>query len=463
MSDIVENGPPIFAIESVKLGQDRSRLSSTLVVAICLLPALAAILFGGVDSITWALLSILWLFMMVIWIADAWRGGGLLIDTSRLSLPLVGLVLIGLLQLTPITFVRSVDPASTFFFVARVLFYLTFFVVCLTFINSRSRLAKVVVFVVLFGAAMAFFGILQRLANPDGIYGLRLTPQALSFGPFVNQHHFAAFMEMTGGLTLGLLFGEGVKNDRRVLWAVAVIIMGAAVGFTGSRGGALAFTSVLGFVFLIRLLSRSRSTDEVEGSRRALRSKLAAAASGLALIFVILSLVLFLGGNDSLLRSTGANLMDPDISTGRFHFWPIALKIFLAHPILGSGYDSFGSAFTAYDSWPGLYRVEQAHNDYLQVLADAGLGGVLCLLAFIFLLFRKGLAVITASVGFRRDAAVGALAGCFGIMVHSFFDFPLRTPSNALFFLLLAAIATVTIQTQASTSKTRRHANGRER
>jgi hypothetical protein len=46
---------------------------------------------------------------------------------------------------------------------------------------------------------------------------------------------------------------------------------------------------------------------------------------------------------------------------------------------------------------------------------------------------------------YRKSAARGALAGCFGILIHSFFDFPLRTPANAFFFLLLTVIATVSI------------------
>jgi hypothetical protein len=43
---------------------------------------------------------------------------------------------------------------------------------------------------------------------------------------------------------------------------------------------------------------------------------------------------------------------------------------------------------------------------------------------------------------FRRGVALGALAGCAGVLVHSFFDFTLHTTANALMFLLLAALAT---------------------
>jgi hypothetical protein len=35
------------------------------------------------------------------------------------------------------------------------------------------------------------------------------------------------------------------------------------------------------------------------------------------------------------------------------------------------------------------------------------------------------------------------LAGCFAVLVHSFFDFTLHTTSNTLLFLVLAALATM--------------------
>ncbi|MDQ3372733.1 MAG: hypothetical protein M3521_02445, partial [Acidobacteriota bacterium] len=71
---------------------------------------------------------------------------------------------------------------------------------------------------------------------------------------------------------------------------------------------------------------------------------------------------------------------------------------------------------------------------------------------FIYLLFKRSTGVITkATDGFQQNVAIGALAGCFGILIHSFFDFPLRTPSNALFFLMLTALATI------SFNKTKTH------
>ena len=175
------------------------------------------------------------------------------------------------------------------------------------------------------------------------------------------------------------------------------------------------------------------------------QSKLILAAGG-AFVVITIFLVLFLGDVDPLLRGTGVSGGTGDFTSGRIDFWRTAIKIFLDHPIIGVGLDAFGAAYSSYDLSSGLLRVEQAHNDYLQTLADAGIAGFACVAAFIYLLLKIGIDVIRNSrSGFRKGAAIGALAGCVGILVHSFFDFPLRTPANAFVFLTLAATAVVAI------------------
>jgi O-antigen ligase len=432
----------MISSQNIIIGEKSSRVSSAIFFLLCLVPALSTIIFGAVDETTWIIITFFWAAIILMWLTEAWKAGGLLINSSSLLLPLAMLIILGFVQMLPTPF-ATINYSATRFFVVRLVVYFVFFAACLTFINNEQRLKKTVWFIIIFGSLLGFYGILQWLANPAGIYGLRGTPQAIPFGPFVNQHHFAAFMEMTGGVTLGVLFGSKRAREHTVLLVLAVVIMGAAVGFTSSRGGLLGFVSVLAFVILLQFLTPKGGMEEHDNVRSSARQKIAVAVAGLALMIVIFSVILFLGGNDQLLRGAGVTRADVDISSGRFHFWPIALKIFSDHPFLGAGFDAFGVAFTKYDTWNGFLRVEQAHNEYLQTLADSGVIGLVCIIAFIFLLFKKGISIVLSQHGFRKSAAVGALAGCFGILVHSFFDFPLRTHSNTFFFLMLAAIATV--------------------
>ncbi|HEX8188211.1 MAG TPA: hypothetical protein VF586_07670, partial [Pyrinomonadaceae bacterium] len=64
---------------------------------------------------------------------------------------------------------------------------------------------------------------------------------------------------------------------------------------------------------------------------------------------------------------------------------------------------------------------------------------------------------------FRRGVVLGALAGCAGALVHSFFDFTLHTTANALMFLLLAALATADDRVEGQGEGSRRRGRRRRR
>lgn len=444
------------------LTEGPSRLNKTVFALLCVILAFSTIAYGAVD--TWALgfLSVFAAVLAAVWIADAWRRRELRFNTTTLQLPLLGLLLIGFIQLLPLgsagipaglltvppSGALSLDPYATRLFIIQLITYCIFFAAALTYIDHRKRLRKMVLFIIIFVAVMAFFGILQRLASPDAIYGLRTSSQAITFGPFINQHHFAALMEMASGLTLALLFGKATKKDKQMLLIIAAVLMGIAVIFTGSRGGLISFFAILGFILAANAATAKKKHmgSEEAGDEKTGKSKWMLAGGAAALVITVFGLVVLLGGDQSLLRGVGLQGSEGDFSTGRTHFWGVALQIFRHHPILGAGLDAFGNAYPQFDSWNGAYRVERAHNEYLQILSDAGILGFSCVAAFIFLFFKKSLRVIRESTdGFRKHTAIGALAGCFGIMVHSFFDFPLRTPANGYFFLTLAALATVSI------------------
>ena len=105
-----------------------------------------------------------------------------------------------------------------------------------------------------------------------------------------------------------------------------------------------------------------------------------------------------------------------------------------------------------------MFRVEQAHNEYLQMLADGGIVAFLITISFIVLLVRKALKRIRdESDDLVRTTVIGGLAGCVGIFVHSIFDFPLRTAGNAYVFLLVIGVMF------APVAKSVRRSNGRGR
>ncbi|HLA95592.1 MAG TPA: O-antigen ligase family protein, partial [Pyrinomonadaceae bacterium] len=147
----------------------------------------------------------------------------------------------------------------------------------------------------------------------------------------------------------------------------------------------------------------------------------------------------FVGGDSSLSRLTedqaavGSNV-------SRTHIWSVTLKVIGDSMPLGVGLGAYAAAYSKFDANSGLERVEQAHNDYLQVLSDAGVVGGILGIAFLFLYFRTGFRAVRTENNYRRGLAAGAFAGTFAVLVHSIFDFPLHTTAIALLFLVLLAV-----------------------
>lgn len=94
----------------------------------------------------------------------------------------------------------------------------------------------------------------------------------------------------------------------------------------------------------------------------------------------------------------------------------------------------------------GYLRVEQAHNDYLQVLTDLGVLGGIYMLGFLFLFFKYSLKTIFSNESKNKSYTnykIAAFVGCCAIFIHSFFDFNLQIPSNAFLFLVLCLCSTL--------------------
>ena len=89
-------------------------------------------------------------------------------------------------------------------------------------------------------------------------------------------------------------------------------------------------------------------------------------------------------------------------------------------------------------------RLEYAHNDYLQLLIEAGWIGFIAVLTG-FLIFMSKSAYRIKHLNSQKDPmrfflAIGAFSGLISLAFHSFFDFNLQIPANCVYFVTLMAI-----------------------
>jgi len=423
-------------------------------LVICVAIVLSALAYGTVHYWALGIFNIGAFTLLVLWVVDSWNLGVLRINRNLLQLPLLGALVLGLVQLLPLREVSSggatsialvntlsLDPNSTRLVLVQLMSLLIYFAATLVFIDTRHRLQVLVRTIMVFGFLLAILGLSQSITSPTKVYWFRELNQSTAFGPFINRHHFAGYMELTIALPLGLLFAGAVDKEKRIIYLFIAGLMGVALVMTASRGGIISLVAEIFFLMIVTAIWRKPSEKRRRKSHRFRHLLGRLGATGALLVGLFLGVVL-LGGEFSINRFIDSvNTDDP--TTGRAHFWAVTLDIIKAHPYIGTGLGAFGVIYTKYDTRNGLYRLEQAHNDYLQVLSDAGIIGGVLALSFVLLLFGKAIARAHSRDDFRRGVALAALSGCFAVLVHSFFDFTLHTTSNALLFLVLAAIATL--------------------
>jgi O-antigen ligase len=423
-------------------------------LTICTAIVVTALAYGTVHYWALGLFALSAAGMVCFWCVDGLTLRSVQLNRNPLQLPLLGMIVLGLIQLLPLrspasnaglplTLSRtlSLDPYATRLVLVQIVSLFIYFAATLVFTDSPRRLRALARTIIIFGFVLAMFGLTQSLTT-DGtrVYWYRQLAQSTAFGPFINRHHFAGYMEMAIAVPLGLLFSGAVETYKRPVYAFAAALMGVSLIMTNSRGGLISLVAEI--LFLVVIAGPGLKQGESPTRKQRLRAVLLRGGLAVGLAGVLFVGALAVGGSGVFGRFLGTvNAEDP--TTGRSHFWSVTLDVIKTYPVLGSGLGSLGVIYTRYDSRNGLYRLEQAHNDYLQALSDGGIVGGLLGLSFIVILFRKGFARRNSHDKFRRGIATGALAGCFAVLVHSAFDFTLHTTANALLFLVLAAMATM--------------------
>jgi O-antigen ligase len=413
------------------------RLDWLIVVGLLAALVFTALAFGGVEPWAVGLSELLLAGLAALWVIRTIVGGRIELALPATVLPFAGLVAWVAIQGITIsdasgnTKSLSLDAEATRNAATVMLFLLIFFLLSSTFLGTRERIEMLARFLIIYGAALAMFALIQSMTWNGAYYWIR-QGTTHGFGPFANRDHFAGYMAMLAPLPVALLIAGAVKRDLRLLVGFAAAIMGTATVASLSRGGILSF--VMGLLFTV-VAAPSRP-----GAKRAPAVRLAAAGS--ILVAVVIG-TLWIGAAPIVNRAAQtlkeASESEPNYYS-REWLWRDTLALVRHYPITGVGAGAFETVFPAYSHASGQYIVAQSHNDYLQLLADCGIvGGALGVLFLVLLypIVKRGL---NASDRLQAGMALGCGGGIFALLVHSLFDFNLQIPSNAMLFVFLVAV-----------------------
>jgi len=459
-------------------GRAAHLLDRTIYLSLLTLIALIAIP-GGAATFWWEAAFECAVFALgALWAIESLLSRARRVNGHRLFAPLLALAAFAFIQAQPLWGanatervegvawrVASVDPYETRFFVFRLLALILAGVLLLRYTSNRHRLRALIYVIIGVGVASALFGIVRQaiqndawvltLHTPYAVYVdlLNLRPGEGGYGQFGNRNHFAFLMEMTLGLALGLIAGGGVRDNRLPIYLAAAAIVWTALVLTTSRGAIFSMLSQIIFIALFVTGSRpsreapERKSKASRGWSRISRSHMTRVILVLCLVVAVTIGVFYVGGDPLVnrLETVPGELSVDDTGerrgARRIEIWRATWQLIKANPVAGVGFGGYWAAIPAYHDASGVWTPEQAHNDYLELLASGGLIGAALGTWFIVALIRLARERLRATDSFRRAACLGALAGLFGVAVHSLFDYGLHITTNALVFTVLVAIA----------------------
>src|SRR6267378_3471536 len=385
-------------------------------IGICTLVTFAVLAHGAVEPWSEAVLEVGAAVLLLLWAWEVSVGGEYKVVWNPLLWPLLGLWGVAALQLAAGI---TVYPFQTRIELLKYIALLALFFLCAQSYRKLEHWHGFVWFLLILGFAVSVFAILQHFTFNGKLYWVReIQFGGIPFGPYVNRNHFA-------GLAILILRAE--RRDQLPLVALFTLFPIGALFLSASRGGIISFLGEIGLLAFL-ILFRRREGREL-------------AAAGLVVVLAI-AFVSWLGIGRALERFASYKTLE--VSEGRrIEMLQGTWRIFLDHPITGTGLGTLQKVFPLYETiYDGLI-VNHSHNDYAEVLAETGVIGGLCGLAFLVLLAWTGWKNIVAEKEVMNLAYhAGALVACFGLLIHATVDFNFHIPSNALIFLLQAALAT---------------------
>ena len=431
-------------------------------LAVLTLIALAAIPYGTVQAWWIAVFECGAFLLGAVWAFMGLLGRAPQMNNRTLLGAFAALVLVAALQTLPIWFadgVRqplSVDPFATRLWILYSAALLIILALLLQYTNDLTRLRALVYVVIAVGVGSAVFGIGRHLTSFVLPVPAGSTPAEASFGQFINRNHFALLMELSLGLVAGILVGGGARTSQIPIYLTLTALLWIALVLSNSRGGIMSMVGQSIFLALIwnlrrephkrsldgRFSSRLKSLSHMRGTRALLT---------VALVAMMTAGVVWVGGDplrhrfEALPRELDSETVSRDNSS-RLSIWRATLSMIKEHPLVGVGFGAFATAFPKYHNASGRWTPEQAHNDYLELMASGGLPAVAIGIVMLVVVGRAAWRRFATAVDpFRRATCLGAMVGLFGLMIHSLVDFGLHVTINALVCISLIVIAVAPI------------------
>lgn len=278
--------------------------------------------------------------------------------------------------------------------------------------------------------AVALFGLWQALSGGySGLYDVLYPVQDEIAQIPAWEGRITSFLEHYNGLAgylnlvlpfcLAFAIG-GTDSVLRTLSRWCLALAAIALLLTQSRGGLLAFVAIL---LVYTYLS---ANDRKTGIRQ--------------VAFVLIACLLAAAVVGLFFQRLGE--IDDFTTVSRLAIWAGAFTVFAQSPLFGTGFGNLrglmGGLLNLPDGWTG-----DAHNLYLELLAETGLIGFMVFSGLIVVALRTAQRQLRKTENhFNKMIGVATFAAICGVLVHGTVDYLFHTTPQvtALFFLVLGLL-----------------------
>lgn len=315
----------------------------------------------------------------------------------------------------------SLDTSETLYFELELIVPLAAFILALQ-LSAESRRS---ILLAIAGLALlsAIIGILQLATGGQPRWSIYPSVhEGLPIGFFANRNHQADLMLVAIAAVPHLALDRQRASLPQSITATAVtLFLVLLVIATQSRTG----------ITLIPVAIVGAYLACAKGRRF---GRLLPLAGGAAVALAALALVLSYSG-------VGGRVMSRFGDTGddlRMHYWTAGLSSIKDFWPYGTGAGTFPQVYEIYEDldFTSSSWVNHAHNDYIEFVSDFGLAGAILIAAY-------AAALIYPLLCLRRQHRNGvqliAFTGVAILLVHSVFDYPLRTFCLSIAFAILNA------------------------
>ncbi len=267
------------------------------------------------------------------------------------------------------------------------------------------------------GLVVGLVGFIAQWIIPQGdtIWWFLPVPPAPTkpVGCFLNRNHFGGFIALLCPASLALVdhFFNRRNWIRMVLYMLVTGLMMGIVFLSLSRGAILAMSVGMAVTTILIAFRHKR-------------------AWGLTLFMLVAVGGGVVFGRNAEVKARFADLNSPKGSTeSRLSEWRESLRVFPSYPLIGAGMNALRMVYPQHRQTSVGARLIHAENEYVQLLVEGGVIGVVLTVALIAAMHRR----LREAVSSPPEAAVFAGVGSLTVAgVHCLIDFPAHLPIYAL-------------------------------